>query len=266
MSTPAISVVMPSLDQRPFLEEAVRSVLDQPVESELIVRDPGSVDGSRDLLRRLHDEYGPRLRLCFEPDSGQSDAVNLGLAAARAPILGWLNSDDRLRPGALRRVVAAMADKPGPLWLYGSAGMIDAGGRPCSAWVSAYKRWRGRRFSRARLVTENFISQMAVFFNRALWESAGGLEPELHLDMDYDLWFRFARIAPPTVLPDTLADFRVHAAAKGSRSTSAQLDAAYRTARRHAAELGPRGSFALLLHRLYGARTRLAYRVLKPQR
>jgi glycosyltransferase involved in cell wall biosynthesis len=261
---PQVSVVMPCYQQSAFLEEAVRSVLDQKgVAVELLVMDPGSTDGSRELLRRLKDEYGARLALHFEPDAGQSEAVNRGLGLARGAVLGWLNSDDRLRPGALNTVIERLQITQ-PAWLYGRAGVIDQDGRPGSALLVRYKNWRGRRFSRFKLLTENFIPQMAVFWNRALWERAGGLDPAKHLDMDYDLWLRFAGVTSPVVVTDVLADFRVHGAAKGSRQTRAQLDAAYATACRHAAELGRAGRWALRWHKLLSLRTRVLYCWLKP--
>ena len=263
-SSPLISIVMPSFQQVAYLEEAVRSVLDQErVEVELLVMDPGSTDGSRELLEALHREYGGRLVLHFDPDRGQSDAVNRGMGLARGRVLGWLNSDDRLRPGALARV-AGLLDCPEPRWVYGRAGMIDGRGRPHASFIVGYKNWRGRRFSLYKLLTENFIPQMAVFWNRAMWDRAGILDLDRHLDMDYDLWLRFARVTPPVVLADDLADFRVHPSAKGSLQTGEQLDAALATARRHAAGLGFRGEAALLLHRFLGWRTRLVYRWLKP--
>ncbi len=255
---------MPSYNQALFLEEAVRSVLDQAgVEVELLVLDPGSTDGSRQLLVRLREEYGERLRLIFEPDEGQSDAVNRGMVRARGRVLGWLNSDDRLRPGALARV-AGHLDHEQPAWLYGRAGMIDGSGRPITSLIVRYKNWRGARFSRLKLLTENFIPQMATFWNRTIWERAGGLDTKKDLDMDYDLWLRFAAVAEPAVLPDELADFRVHGAAKGSVRTGEQLAAAFETAREHGATLGWRGRGALAIHRLLSLRTRLLYLLLKP--
>lgn len=263
-SKPQISIVMPSFNQAAFLEEAVRSVLDQEgVGVELLVMDPGSTDGSRVLLERLREEHGERLVLHFEPDQGQSDAINKGMDLARGNVLAWLNSDDRLRPGALKKV-AGLLDTSEPAWLYGRSGVIDENGRPISGLITWYKNWRGRRFSRFKLLTENFIPQMAVFWNRAIWRKAGGLDLRKDLDMDYDLWLRFTRVARPLVLTEELADFRVHGDAKGSRLTAAQLDAAYATARKHAAGLGVAGKWALLLHKLLGFRTRVAYRWMKP--
>lgn len=261
---PLISIVMPSFQQAAYLEEAVRSVLDQEgVDVELLVMDPGSTDGSRELLLELRKKYGERLNLHFEPDRGQSDAVNRGMALARGQVLGWLNSDDRLRPGALARITPLLMGKE-PLWLYGRSGMIDEQGFEHSSLIVRYKNHRGQRFSRIKLLTENFIAQMAVFWNRAMWDAAGGLDTDLHLDMDYDLWLRFARTMEPLVVPVELADFRVHGAAKGSRQTGAQLDAAFATARRHAAGHGMRGVVALLFHKVYALRTRMIYYLIKP--
>jgi len=82
--------------------------------------------------------------------------------------------------------------------------------------------------------------------------------------MDYDLWLRFARVTDPLVLPEELADFRVHGQAKGSRQAGAQLDAALATACKHAAGLGLQGAAAIVLHRVFSLRTRLIYRWMKP--
>ena len=226
--------------------------------------DPGSTDGSRELLESLQQEYGERLVLSFEPDQGQSDAVNLGFTRANGEIFGWLNSDDRMRPGAMAKVVDWL-DSPEPRWLYGRAGMIDENGNPCSSLIVRYKNWRGRKFSRLKLLTENFIPQMAVFWNRAMWERAGGLDNDRHLDMDYDLWLRFAEVSEPLVLEDVLADFRVHGEAKGSRQTGAQLEAAFATAKKHSGGMGWMGKLALLVHKLFSMRTRLLYRLMKPK-
>ncbi|UFS71050.1 glycosyltransferase [Geomonas sp. RF6] len=262
--SPSITIVMPSFQQASFLEEAARSVLDQRgVDVELIALDPGSTDGSREILLRLKEEYGDRLVLVFAPDRGQSDAVNKGMALARGSVLGWLNSDDRMRPDALRTVLPLLQGCD-PRWVYGEAGIIGGQGEEVTSFISRYKRWRGRSFSKAKLLTENFIPQMAVFWNRAMWERAGGLELERHLDMDYDLWLRFATVAPPAVLHEPLADFRVHGAAKGSRQTGEQLTAALETARKHAGGHGPKGECALLVHRILSLRTRLLYYFLKP--
>jgi hypothetical protein len=83
-----------------------------------------------------------------------SDAVNRGMALMRGRVLGWLNSDDRLRPDVLVRV-ADLLDHDHSGWVYGQAGMINDRGEPVSSFIARYKNWRGRRFSRLKLLTEN---------------------------------------------------------------------------------------------------------------
>lgn len=259
-----ISIIMPSYQQAAYLEEAVRSVLDQAdVHVELLVMDPGSTDGSRELLLTLQAQYGERLRLHFAPDDGQADAINRGMSLARGNILGWLNSDDRLRPGALRQLLPGL-DHAQPRWLYGRCGIIDGNGQQISGYIVWYKNLRGRRFSLGKLLTEDFIPQMATFWNRSMWERAGGLDKSRHLAMDYDLFLKFARVAEPAVLREYLADFRVHSDAKSSLRVAEHLAEAFATVQEHAVGLGWRGRLSLVLHRLYAARTRLIYRWTKP--
>jgi glycosyltransferase involved in cell wall biosynthesis len=258
--SPLISIVMPSFQQASFLEEAVRSVLDQQgVEVELVVMDPGSTDGSRELLLTLKEEYGKRLVLHFAPDKGQSDAINRGMALARGNILAWLNSMTTLAGSARRGgFIPGYYDR----WLYG-CGIINEQGAPILRGVAWYKNIRGRRFSIFKLLTEDFIPQMAAFWNRSIWDKVGGVDNNRHLDMDYDLFLRFSRVVRPAVLAAYLADFRVQRHAKSSVRTFEAIDEAFRTAQEHATGLGWRGKFAIMLHRIYRMRTKLIYKFVK---
>ena len=99
MSRPLVSIVTPSLDQGAFVERTLESVLSQQGDFDLeyLVQDGGSSDGTLEILERHKD----RISLVVERDSGQADAVNRALRRARGEIVGWVNSDDLLRPGAV---------------------------------------------------------------------------------------------------------------------------------------------------------------------
>jgi glycosyltransferase involved in cell wall biosynthesis len=224
--------------------------------------DPGSTDGSRELLLKLKKEFNENLVLRFAPDNGQSDAINRGMALAHGTVLAWLNSDDRYHAGALQEI-AAYLDSQEPRWMYGRCGIINQSGKQIFKPIVAYKNWRGRSFSIYKLLTEPYIPQMAVFWNRALWDMVGGVDISRDLDMDYDLFLHFARIAAPKISKTYFADSRVHPDAKSSTRTSESINAAAATAAIHACGLGIRGKCAVLFHKIYGLRTKIIYSVLK---
>lgn len=96
------SIVTISFNQARFLEQAIRSVVEQDyTDIEYIVVDPGSKDGSREIIER----YGDRItEVIFEPDNGPADGLNKGFAHATGEIYGYLNADDVLLPGTINKV------------------------------------------------------------------------------------------------------------------------------------------------------------------
>lgn len=229
-----ISLVTPSFNTARFLERTIRSVLGQrgDFDLEYLVVDGESTDGTLDILRR----HEGRLAWVSEPDGGQSDAVNKGLRRATGDVVGWLNSDDVLLPGALARVAAAFRRYPGAAWVHGRCRIIDPDDRPIRGWISAYKDWCSRHYSRDLLLTENFISQMTVFWRRSALARVGLLDPGLHLAMDYDYWLRLARLGPPVYLPYPLACFRWYPQSKSGQEYRRQAEEERAVARRHAPE------------------------------
>src|SRR5688500_5767577 len=102
---PLVTIVTPSFNQAPYLEATIQSVLSQNYPNlEYIIVDGGSTDGSVEIIKR----YSGRLAYWVsEPDGGQAEAINKGVARSTGSLVGWLNSDDLLLPGALRRLAEA---------------------------------------------------------------------------------------------------------------------------------------------------------------
>lgn len=121
-----ISIVTLSLNQQKYLREAMDSILGQGFqELDYIVVDPGSKDGSRELIAR----YAPRLaHTILEPDQGASDGLNKGFAVASGEIFGFVNADDYLFPGSLQRVSEFFTTHPECDIAFGNGWKVDGDG------------------------------------------------------------------------------------------------------------------------------------------
>jgi glycosyltransferase involved in cell wall biosynthesis len=254
-----ISVVTPSFNQARYLERTLASVHAQtgPFELEHLVIDGGSSDGSVALLERWKD----RLSYVSERDRGQSHALNKGMARATGDVVTWLNSDDRLLPGALAAVARFFAERPAVRWAYGRCSIIDERDAEIRPFITRYKNLLGRRYSYHLLLLENYISQPATFFRKSLYDEVGGVDEALTFDMDYDLWLRFGRIADAGIIDAELASFRFHDASKTGGQVEQSLHAANQTARRHARAIG-KPWLGELNYWLYYKRTALVYKAL----
>jgi len=183
---PKVSVVTPSLRQAKYIEQTIRSVLDQEgVRIDYTVRDGGSDDGTVEILRRHSD----RLRgWVSEPDHGQADAVNKGFAAvdcAPDDVMAYVNSDDLLMPGAIRHVAEYFARHPKVDVVYGHRVLIDECGNEIGRWLTP-------RTSSYDLRLHDFVPQETLFWRKRLWDRTGGLDAGFHYSADWDLLLRFA--------------------------------------------------------------------------
>jgi glycosyltransferase involved in cell wall biosynthesis len=219
---PRISIVTPSFGQGAFIEETILSVLNQGYPSvEHIVIDGGSKDGTAAVLDRYRDRLAYAVS---EPDRGQSHAINKGMARATGEILTWLNSDDRLAPGALAAMAMAFhtsgADMVAgicELWrdnqmLERHLTSCDDGVLPLDELLDLDGCWNAGQF----------FYQPEVFFTRGIWEKAGGrVDEESYYSMDYELWLRFAAAgAQLKVIGRAIAKYRVH---DGQKTANPQL-------------------------------------------
>jgi glycosyltransferase involved in cell wall biosynthesis len=202
---PLVSIVTPSYNQGRFLRRTIDSVLGQDYPHiDYLVIDGGSSDESVAILQ----EYGKRFAWVSEPDRGQTDAINKGLARARGDIFAYLNSDDVLLPGAVAAVVRYFREQPEWDLIYGNAYFIDVEDRVLGNYPTA-------AYSFARLLESCCICQPAAFWRRRIAERVGPFDAELHFAMDYDYWMRIDRAGGQLVhVPETLACSRLYAQTK----------------------------------------------------
>ncbi|MBK8085289.1 MAG: glycosyltransferase [Devosia sp.] len=177
-----VSLVMPTRNHGEFIRRSIDSVLAQGYpEIEFLVVDGASSDDTLDILK----SYGDRIRWLSEPDRGQSDAINKGMGRVSGDILGYLNSDDILLPGAIEKVVTYFAEHPECDMVYGDADHIDREGRVTGTYDTA-------GFSFERLMSDCCVCQPAAFWRRRASERTGPFSTELQTAMDYEYWLRLA--------------------------------------------------------------------------
>lgn len=219
LAMPLVSVVTPSFNQAAYLQQTLRSVLEQNyADIEYIVIDGGSTDGSVELIKK----YASRLSYWVsEKDSGQAEAINKGMQRAHGEIVAWLNSDDYYLPGAVSAAVKAFEQDREALLVYGNMLAVDADGQ-------IINHLTYRPLTLQDLLCFEIIGQPAVFMRRAAFEQAGGLDPSYHFLLDHHLWIRIAAQGRLLYVPQTWAAARYHAAAKNRASAAEFGDEAFR--------------------------------------
>ena len=208
MNRPLFSCVMPVKGARPFFKEALASLEAQGMgdELEIIVQDGG------DESEGVGELVGEGVRYYRECDNGQSDALNRGFAKAKGEWFFWLNADDVLLPGALKKVRefisrVELVDRVD--WIAGDTVYVDEKGLGLEVRCDAkWRPWFGKKLS-------VWTGGPSAFFRRELWEKRGGFDVELKYVMDIDLWTRWAKAGERfSALGNYVWGFRIHGGSK----------------------------------------------------
>lgn len=238
---PRISIVTPSYNQAEYVRQTIESVLSQDYPNlDYSILDAGSTDGSAEIIA----EYASSLSYWrSHADDGQSAALREGFDRADGEILTWLNSDDLLTPGTLDRVAEVWSELGPGVIVAGACQLLD-GHEPSGIHYPSFQNQFNtattmpleRIFDMARhWFPGEFFYQPEVFFPAAAYHAIGGVDPSIHLAMDYDLWVRFALQGTPiVVVDDVLAQYREH---DGQKTASKQplYDEMIETANRYLA-------------------------------
>ena len=224
MTGPLVTVVIPSLNQAKYLPAAIESVLTQSVATEVFVMDGGSTDGS---LAIIKDYEGDLASWVSAPDGGQAAAINAGVALGTAPFVCWLNSDDVLLENGLSNLHTCLTEARTAPAAYGQAFHINAAGKRVGNYLSF-------GFSERLLANYCFICQPATLIRRSCWTEVGGLDENLELAMDYDLWWRLYRAFGPLKLTDEIcAANRKHPATKTQNNLDKHYDESIGVVQKH---------------------------------
>lgn len=232
MALPKISVVTLSYNQGKFLEETIKSVLDQQYPNlEYIIMDGGSTDNSVDIIKKYekHLTYWQS-----QPDDGQSAAINAGFAIATGDIFCWLNSDDQFTPGSLIKVGNYFSQNPKCKWLAGHGIAIMPNNKEIYFKAEINHKYRLCDFWMWCREGGCYMSQPSVFWTRQLWDQSGGYcREDKPNSMDYELWLRFNQYAYPQIIQETLSVAKLHGECKSIINRLSQRKELLESAKEH---------------------------------
>lgn len=210
MSTPEISIAIPTYNSAWSVGDTIRSVLAQDfTDFELIVVDDGSTDDLDATLRAFQGES--RLRLVRQANAGLAGARNRGLAEARAPLVAFLDADDIWHPAFLQRTRAALLEDRAAPFAYAYSFRIDRQNRLLSmpGWTAP-----PRHDFEGLLAVNSVGNGSASLFRRAAVEKAGGFDPGLRARgaqgaEDWKLCLQLAAVEQPALVPEPLVGYRL---------------------------------------------------------
>lgn len=198
---PLVSIITPSFNQAAFLEQTIKSVLDQDYPNvEYLIADGGSTDGSVEIIK----QYAKRLSWWVsEKDHGQAEAINKGFARAKGNYIAWINSDDYYQPGAISAAVAELQRHPELGFVFGEVQVMDKAGK-----ILNHLRYADWKLD--DLMNFHIIGQPAVFMRRSVLEQAGYLDLNYHFLLDHQLWLRMGLKAEMKYVPQLWAGAHYH--------------------------------------------------------
>ncbi len=198
---PTITIITPTYNRADLIEETIDSILAQKYPKlDFLVLDDGSKDNTVEVMKKYHG----KLRFYTHKNMGESNTDNRGFELAQGEIIGVINSDDPLLPGALRAVAEYMTGHPEVLVVYPDWYKIDGAGT-----ITANMRSFDYSY-RDMLRLHLCYPGPGAFFRKAVVEKIGGRDPQFRFVADYDFWLRAGLLGPFARIPKFLATFRVH--------------------------------------------------------
>jgi glycosyltransferase involved in cell wall biosynthesis len=242
-----LGVVIPTLNCAATLPETLVSIAGVPEVSRVIVADSGSTDGTLEIAAAAGVE------LIEQAPAGMYASINAAISRLDTPWVTYINGDDLLRSGGVRRLLTLAAEAD---ILYGPVDFLTADGSFIHCWHSAPPR----AIHPIYRAGGSALLQQGTLFRRNVFDDLGGFDARFRFVSDADFWFRaaerrlrFVRITYPPV-----AAFRMRAG---------QLSHAHADAMRaeHAAMLSSHGVQAgdaslrwpVIKHRVSNARSYL---------
>jgi GT2 family glycosyltransferase len=206
-----VSVVITSYNQKPYLVEAVESVICQTLKPhEIIIADDGSSDhdGSAACIRDYVARYPGWVKGVFQKANvGIPANRNAGLKEVTGNYVAILDGDDCFFPDKIEQEWAVLQQHPEAACIYSNVQMIDRSGRPIGV-RDAEDQPSGDVF--AAIAAGMFGLLRSMLINCEVLKKVGGLDHRFPKYDGFDLTVRLAKEGPFAYVPAPLVKYRVH--------------------------------------------------------
>jgi glycosyltransferase involved in cell wall biosynthesis len=205
---PKVTVLIPVFNRERFVEEAIRSVLEQDFEDfELLLVDDGSTDHTPQVLHEWRQRDSRVVVVTSPTNQGIPGALNLGLAHARGKYVARLDSDDLMMPRRLAAQAAVLDARPEVVLVSCAYDIEDEAG-------THLRTWKGDEPHEVTVFLLHFFNAVGgggqVMFRLAEVLEEGGYAPQYPSSEDYDLWVRLLRRGRIETLPFVGMTKRTH--------------------------------------------------------
>lgn len=220
-SLPRISIVTISYNQGRFLDACLQSIEAQIYGNlQHVVVDGGSTDESVPTIMRYAERARSyHVRWLSEQDNGPADGLNKGFNLTDGDVLGFINADDMLLPGALQSI--------GRYFSSSNLAMVQGGGIVIDERGSIARAIAPVPFTAQSYVSRRaVIFQPALFFRRNVFDAVGGFNRMNHTCWDAE-FFLDASLHGYNIgwLPELIAGFRLHPESKsGSQQDARRIE------------------------------------------
>lgn len=234
---PKVSVITPTYNCKPFLSEAIESVLGQTFQDwELIIIDDGSTDNTRTSIEHFLKDQ--RIVYIYQDNRGLACARNTGFKAARGEYLALLDADDRWKPNRLEETVAALDAHPDVGLVHAHSLRITEDNKPIEV-VKRDSRYLSGDLFKAIFLRQAQISCPTATFRKACLDTVGFMDENLaRMGVeDREYWLRIARRYPVFFIDKVLAFYRIRQSSM-SKDTSQMLKARLYVVDKYAPEGG----------------------------
>lgn len=200
-----VTIVIPNLNGLPFLKNSIESCLSQTCQSEILIVDNGSTDGSQNFVSKMQEKY-PRIKLVAEPSRGIARALNSGIRAAETKYIARLDSDDEMLPERIQMQLNYLESNSDCVLVGSQLTYINEDGK-----VVGFSEYPESSEQILKFMAfGNPIAHPSVMYRRDEILKAGLYDPRIEGAEDLDMWIRLSTFGKFKNLPAPLTRYRQH--------------------------------------------------------